>query len=286
MNFKTVLAAGVSCLAVASIFAAGANAAGSSRDRYAGTISLGYSYTDFNIDGIDDTSVDTFSGSGAVVFNLEGNYYAQADFAFASHSLGDDFTGPIDISLDTWKAGGEVFWRDPSVGMFGVELAYQSADLGISGDGFRAGVRGEYYFSDKFTLGAAVGYQELSVDPFLDADGWYVNAKATYYVNDKVSVSLNANYFTLDLGLSSDVDQWSVGAEAEYLISKETPVSVYGGVRYGQYDIDNASFDNDETTVYVGVKFRFGNEGGSLKDQDRNGALTPTTTGYNSPFQM
>lgn len=285
MTYKSWLAAGASSLALAALVAASINPATAARSRYAGTITLGYSYTDFDIDGVPDTSIDTFIGSGAVVFNIEGNYYAQADFAFASHS--PDNTGPVSISLDTWTAGGTFFWRDPSVGMLGVDVGYQSVDVGLSGDGFRVGARGEYYFSDRLTFGAAAGWEQVDFKSIATVDGWYANAQVKYYWNDKTSLSLNGNYFTADVNSTPfSADQWSVGLEGEYLVSRETPVSVYGGVRYGDFNFDPGSTSATQWTAYVGLKFRFGNDGGALVDQDRNGAVSPTTTGFVEPFQM
>lgn len=289
MTFKSWAAAGASCLAIAALAAASANPATAAKNRYAGLITLGYSYTDFDLqNGFDSVSTNTFIGSGAVVFNLEGNWFAQADFSFASHS--PDVSGlPVSLSLDTWNAGGSVFWRDPSVGMLGVDLAYQSADVGISGDGFRAGVRGEWYPNDRWTVSGAVGWEQLDFN-LTTVDGIYANAAVKYYFNDKISVSLNANYFEINpdnVPFSVDTQQWSVGAEGEYLISRDTPVSVYGGVRYGEFSIDNNPGDDpNQWTAYVGLKFRFGDDGDTLSGQDRNGALTPTTTGFGQPFQL
>ncbi len=289
MNYKSWLAAGVSSLALAALVAASANPATAAKSRYAGTITLGYSFTDFDLQAGPNSTVDvnTFIGSGAVVYNVEGNYYAQADFAFASHSPDSSKTGGISLALDTWTAGGTFFWRDSNVGLLGVDLGYQSADAGISGDGFRLGVRGEYYCGDRWTIGAAAGWEQVDFHSIARIDGWYGNAQVKYYWNDKTSFSLNGNYYTADVHSPSiKNNQWSVGLEGEYLISRDTPVSVYGGVRYGDFNVAFSSRDPTDWTVYAGIKFRFGNDGGSLADQDRNGALSPTTTGLVEPFQM
>jgi hypothetical protein len=288
MTFKNWAAAGASCLAIAALAAASANPATAAKNRYAGMITLGYSYTDFDLQNgsSNDVTFNTFVGSGAVVYNLEGNWFAQADFSFASHSA-DANLGPINLSLDTWNAGGTVFWRDPAVGMFGVDLAYQSADIGISGDGYRAGVRGEWYPNDRWTVSGAVGWEQLDFN-LATIDGVYANAAVKYYFNDKISLSLNANYYEANVDLVDfNPSQWSVGAEGEYLVSRDTPVSVYAGVRYGDLnpDINNVD-DPTQWTAYVGLKFRFGNDGDSLVGQDREGAVQPTTTGFGQPFQM
>lgn len=288
MTFKSWAAAGASCLAIAALAAASANPATAAKNRYAGMITLGYSYTDFDLqNGLGNTNTDAFIGSGAVVFNLEGNWFAQADFSFSS--ISPDISGsPVSLSLDTWNAGGTVFWRDSNVGMLGVDLAYQSADVGISGDGYRAGVRGEWYPNDRWTVSGAVGWEQIDFN-LATVDGIYANLGVKYYVNDKISVSLNANYYEANVDVASfSPSQWSVGAEGEYLISRETPVSVYGGVRYGDINPDLGGGVDDPTqwTAYVGLKFRFGNDGDTLAGQDRNGAVAPTTTGFGQPFQM
>jgi len=287
MNFKSMAAAGASCLAVAALVAASANPATAARNRYAGMITLGYSYTDFDLQNGPNSkvNVDTFIGSGAVVYNVEGNYYLQGDFAFASHSPDNSKTLGFNVSLDTWTAGGTFFWRDPSVGMLGVDVGYQSADIGLSGDGFRVGARGEYYFGDRWTVGAAAGWEQVDFHSLTRIDGWYANAQVKYYWNDRTSFSLNGNYYTANVNaISINARQWSVGLEGEYLVSRDTPVSVYGGVRYGDFNIDFVHNDPTQWTAYVGFKFRFGNDGGSLVDQNRNGALDPTTTGLVTPF--
>jgi hypothetical protein len=68
MNFKSWAAAGASCLAIAALAAASANPATAAKNRYAGMITLGYSFTDLDTDtGLGDIDFNTFIGSGAVV---------------------------------------------------------------------------------------------------------------------------------------------------------------------------------------------------------------------------
>ena len=100
-------AAGASCLAIAALAAASANQATAAHSRYAGTITLGYSFTDFDPqNGADSIDVNTFIGSGAVVYNIEGDWFAQANFAFASHS--PDISGsPIDCGNLSLPSSGE-----------------------------------------------------------------------------------------------------------------------------------------------------------------------------------
>lgn len=289
MNFKSWAAAGASCLAIAALAAASANPATAAKNNYAGMITLGYSFTNFDTDtGFGDIDFNTFIGSGAVVYNLEGDWFAQANFSFASHS--PDIDGaPVNLTLDTWNAGGTVFWRDPDAGMFGVDLAYQSVDVGLSGDGIRAGLRAEWYPSDRWTVSGAVGWEQVDFN-FIEIDGIYANLGVKFYLSDRTSLSLNGNYFDAEASFASfEPSQWSVGAEAEHLVSRETPLSVYGGVRYGEFDLDFGGGGGPEPsqwTAYVGLKFRFGNDGAPLVGQDREGAVTPTTTGFGQPFQM
>ena len=286
MTFKSWAGAGASCLAIAALAAAGANPATAAKNNYAGMISLGYAFTNVDPDiGGFDVDVNTVTGSGAVMFQLEGDWFAQANFSFASHSPDVDPL-PVNLTLDTWNAGGTIFWRDPSAGMFGVDLAYQSVDVGLSGDGIRAGVRGEWYPSDRWTVSGAIGWEQVDFN-LVDVDGIYANLGVKYYFSDKFSFGVNANYFEADVDLVNvDTSQWSVGAEGEYLFSRDTPVSVYAGARYGQFDIDNTSLEPEQWTAYVGLRFRFGNDGAPLVGQDREGAVQPTTTGFGSPFQM
>src|SRR6185436_1351292 len=211
MTFKSWAAAGASCLAIAALAAASVNPATAAKNRYAGMITLGYSFTSLDTDtGGDDVDVSTFIGSGTVMYNLEGDWFAQANFAFASHSPDTD-PFPINFSLDTWNAGGTVFWRDPSSGMLGLDLAYQSVDVGVSGDGIRAGLRGEWYPNDRWTVSGAVGWETIDFN-LIDFDGWYANAAIKYYFGDRFSLAINANYFNLQNDfIPVAPDQWSVG---------------------------------------------------------------------------
>ena len=71
MTFKSWAAAGASCLAIAALAAASVNPATAAKNRYAGMITLGYSFTSLDTDtGGDDVDISTFIGSGAVVYNL------------------------------------------------------------------------------------------------------------------------------------------------------------------------------------------------------------------------
>jgi hypothetical protein len=110
----------------------------------AGTIGGGYQYTDFGGDlgGGADIWANTFFGDGAIVMPLgDSKFNAQIDGAYNSHRLTD---GSDHITFGIWHAGGALFYRDPSWGLFGLDGALGGIDAdGESIDTYRVGVRGE-----------------------------------------------------------------------------------------------------------------------------------------------
>lgn len=149
---KSVLTAGVSLLALAAVSAAEA--------KTVGHVAGGVNYVDWDDNLFGGKNVDwwQFNFQGAAAFDLTPTWNVQFDTSFNSDRLsGDAFSGKS-IALDTWRAGTELFWRDSTQGMFGLEVAYQTLDQAQSLDGVFVGLRGEYYSSDAFTFGGGVNY--------------------------------------------------------------------------------------------------------------------------------
>jgi hypothetical protein len=264
----SILAGTAAAALLANVSAAQAD--GADAHRMAGTLSMGYAYTDYDFSGA-GLDTDTFSGSGAFLMGMGGNWNFQPGFSFQSQRFD---AGGTDAAVDAWSAGVNLFWRDAQSGLFGIEAAFQSADIGIVADGYRFGARGELFASDKFTIGAAAGYQELDIPIFGTVDGFYANGFATWYASDRFGLSLKLEYADADASGLSPKD-FGVGGEAEYLCGDA--MSLAGGVQYG--DLDVAGVDGEAWQIYAGLKVRFGSDG-TLVNQHRSNTVEPSMTGF------
>jgi len=263
MMMKSILAAGVSLLALSAVTTAQA--------KTVGHVSGGVTYVDNDIFSGKGINQYSFDFEGAAGFDLTPTWNVQFDTHFKSDRLsGGGIFGGKTLAIDTWRAGTQIFWRDSSQGMFGVELAYNTLDTGFGGgalDGFLAGLKGEYYGSDQYTIGGGVTYNTFEGKGSLDTFGG--NLFVTYYVNEKTGISLTGDYDDTDVGgSSSNLTQWTVAGDVEYLF--ENNLSLSGVVSYGNTDISSNDFD----TITVGAKLKvyFGTEG-SLANQHRTGTL-------------
>jgi len=270
---KSILAAGVSLLALTAVSAAEA--------KTVGHVAGGVNYVDWDEDvfGGKDINWWQMNFQGAAAFDLTPTWNAQFDFSFNSDRLsGDAFSGKS-IALDTWRAGTELFWRDSTQGMVGLEVAYQTLDQAQSLDGYLVALRGEYYSSDAFTFGGGVSYNSFD-DSGVSLDTWGGNVFGTYYANEKTGISLRANYNSTDLpGSSPEVDTWGVSADVEYLFDNN--LSLSGSLGYSSIDV--VSDDLSRLTVGAKLKIYFGTEG-SLANQHRTGSLEPSQSGFSLPF--
>jgi hypothetical protein len=240
----------------------------------AGTIGGGYQYTDFGGDlgGGADISADSFFGDGAVVMPLSDSMFnVQIDGAYNNHRLTD---GTDDFTLEVWHAGGALFYRDTSWGLFGLDGAIGGISVdGESIDTYRAGVRGEAYLGDTATLSARAGYTNLSVSGN-HIDGPYGELGASFYLMPNLALRPEFEYVHLSVGGDS-ADLYSVGAEAELGLDELTgvPVALFGGGRYWDLSADGANIN--ETQGFVGIRIYFGS-GNTLIDHHRGGSLDNT----------
>lgn len=272
---KTLLAAGVSLLALSAVTTAQAKTVG----HIAGGVN--YVGNDDDFFGGKDVNQYQFNFQGAAGFDLTPTWNVQFDAAFNSDRYsGDIFSGKT-VAVDTWRAGTQAYWRDEATGMFGLEVAYQSLDYSIIAiDGFLVGLRGEYYVNDNFTLGGGVNYNTYEASSFTSLDTFTANLFGTYYVNDKTGISLRGNYSSTDVtGAPDNLDGYGVSADVEYLFQNN--LSLSGLVSYGNTDFITTDFDR--FTVGAKLKIYFGTEG-SLAHQQRTSTLEPTTSGFNLPI--
>jgi len=142
-------------------------------------------------------------------------------------------------------------------------------DHSVGAGHFLAGLLGEYYGSDQYTIGGAISYNSVGAGS-ADLDTTTGSLFATYYSGTHTAISLRGEYGTFDTGSSSDVDTWAVSADVEYLL--ENNLSLTGGVCYESTDFGPA--DLDQYSVMAKLKVCFGTEG-SLANQHRTSTLEP-----------
>ncbi len=286
--------------AVSSAQAADVNAGGCS---ISGAAGVGYMF-DWQKDAFEafgesidgDVDWDTpFGEAGGLV--TCGGFNVQADFAYYDHSTEIDapamgpFGGGGDKDAANSHVGGALFWRDPSFAALGVSASWINQDLvGKDADALRVGVFGEF-FLENVTLGASVYYfNGEKIDMMsgnLQHDGFELAAYARYYATPDLSLMVRGDGLISKVDFSgvpndADIDGWAISGEAEYL-AWDKGLSVFGGLRYAERTLDMdsmgpfASLDVDDTQVYAGLKFYFGQDG-SLMDRQRTGLIDNTST--------
>ncbi len=188
-------------------------------------------------------------GAGAVTFPLGGSFGAQVESMLAVWN-GKSVVG----------VGGHLFWRDPSVGLFGV---YGSGSYfgTVSGIGVaRAAVEGELYLG-RFTLEGMVGVEGgkrrydagyFNVNafgaPYFASSAW--GLKTRFY--DKVAV---AYYVTDNFKLS--VGQLYTGGKAMATLGAEYGFALAPGMA-GSVFVDGHIGGRNTAGVRGGVKVYFG----------------------------
>lgn len=263
-----------------------------------GAVGIGYMFnwqnTEFDdgedsVDGDVDWSTPFGEGGGLVTC---GGFNVQADFAYYNHQGDAGSIGKLDIDdvdADNGHFGGALFWRDPSFAALGVSASWVNQDvLSKDSDTFRGGLFGEFY-TESFTFGASAHYfngEVLNIGPLdIDQDGFELAAWGRFYATPDLSLMIrgDALFSNIDLpsGIDTDVDLngWAISGEAEYLVWDQG-LSVFGGLRYAErsLDIDDVDFDVDieDTQVYAGLKFYFGQDG-TLQDRQRTGTIDNTS---------
>lgn len=260
---KSLLASGVCLLALTTVAQA----------KTVGHVSGSGTYVFVDDDVFGGKNVDQFefNFNGAAGFDLTPTWNVQFDVNFNSANfVGDDLFSGKDISIDTWQAGTQLFWRDPTQGMVGIQAAYSDMSFFTIGlDGFLVGLRGEYYGSDKYTIGGAIAYNALEQGSG-ELNTTTGSLFATYYSGAQTAISLRGEYGTFDTGSSTDLDTWGISADVEYLFQNN--LSLTGGLGYGSTDFGGS--DVDQFTVMAKLKVYFGTEG-TIANQHRTSTLEP-----------
>lgn len=162
----------------------------------------------------------------------------------------------------------------------------------LDSDFYRIGVFGEWYAGDMFTLGGAVHYSDGTIiqdagDDDVDRSAWEFTANARFYVTPDFSLMVQGDYYTADIDgdfghTNVDEDGWAITGEGEYLVWDQG-LSVFAGARYAERTLEfsdegeSVEFNIDDTQVYAGIKFYFGNDG-TLIERQRTGLSDNTST--------
>jgi len=264
--------------ALAFVTATPANAA-PPPDVIYGSVNFGYDWINYDPDGASDFHNNTFIAQGAFGVPLGGNWSVEGNFSFETQQF-DDFGLPIDFSIDTWQVGGVAVYNFDGQGRLGIDLAYQSLDTGISIDGYRVGLRGEFYLQPNATLRAVAGYQDYDSSG-IQADGFYGALGGSYYFTRNIGVRGQIDYYTYDVsgsGPSFDYDVWDFGAKLQYKCD-DYPLVFGGHVNYAQID----AFGSDTNAWALGLDitamFGSGASNASLRDAEVNSTFEPERIG-------
>lgn len=211
------------------------------------------------------TSIDTDSGD-ADAWGIKGAYAAP---------LGDTVGIQLDAGWDTIDSDGSddndaisgtvhVFHRNDTALIGGAVGAVDSDDSTTWG----AALEGDYYLANG-TVGGRILY--LTNDD-ADVDFWGAEAHYRHFITDDFTVEVTGGFGNAEADSGGDADVTWVGLEGEYQLAA-APVSLFAGA--GWANVDSDGFDEDVTTLKVGVRYNFG---GSLKDRDRTGASLKSLT--------
>ncbi len=152
-----------------------------------------------------------------------------------------------------YGVAGHLFWRDPSIGLFGVYGSYAEWDYRrtdpavilrngvidtIGADVGRIGIEGQLYL-DRFSLEGIAGFQSGSLD------GTFGKATLAFYATD--NLRFDVSVAGSDYGTTNSVGvEWAPGLDS--------PVSFFA----------DGTFSSDDQRVFGGVKFYLAAEQKSL----------------------
>jgi hypothetical protein len=288
-NFKLVLAASALAIAAVSSGAKAADIVSESGCYLAGDGRLGGMYDAQNIN-VDDSDVGNLDSDWGTLFGEGrglvscGSFNFQGDFAYYDHSTKDDIDGGksvLDMDTANRHFGGAMFWRDQNVGMLGLTGSRITQDMVFKDTNYlRAGLVGEYFLNDQFTLGASAHYFHTNdwANKDIKHKGFELATNLKFYATPDLSFKLEGALLNSRLTNEGDREKhngFSVGLEAEYLFWDQG-ASVFAGGRYSNRSF-TSSIDIEDLQAYVGLKFAFGGNTQSLLTRDRSGPIDNTS---------
>jgi len=184
---------------------------------------------------VSDNQSDSLGGlAGSFTMPLAHTLGLQLDAGYAR--VGDGNFG---------SGGAHLFWRDPTIGLFGIYAGYAQLDLSGTNVGFgRTGLEAQY-FTRSLTLDLAGGVK------FGDIDQGYGRARLQFYPTDNLMLRGGWLYEGANFG--------TLGIEYQFASSKDTGVALFADTNLG---------NNDSYSVVAGVRVMFGQDM-TLKDRHR-----------------
>ncbi len=241
MRIRTLLTAAAAVIAVSGTAWAETDTAG-----YVGGQ---FVYTDVETDFGDDSS-ETGIVEGVASFPIHGNFGGEIEssYAFADGQ-----------AEDVWTIAGHAFNRT-AAGLIGGFVAATTSDDDTA---WTVGAEGDLYLTNA-TVGGQVSYTNIDD---ADADVWAAYAHYRHYALDDwyVQGDVGVGNISVDAPGVDDATFWTVGASTEYRFAG-SQFSVNAGVNYLSAD----DFDYDATSVTVGIRYNFDNDG-SLRRRDTHG---------------
>jgi len=241
-------------------------------------------------DGRCDLDIATIVAGGDIVLPVRGYWNVQLGGAFHA-----DHSHPFRSNTDTltqFQGSAIGFWRDPAMGVFGIEAGVFSPRGGkgrrFDFNSAKIGGVAEYFFSDMITIGGFGGV----LIPFRPHDGksggkevdtgFYAGGHVTYYASDNLAFAGFARFAELNSGFKSEVEfadrSLNVGGKVRYLTSMPG-VELYASGSYHEcereLDDEGRSFSGgrDGAKFMAGVNVRLGGHNDSLVAIDRSNAI-------------
>jgi hypothetical protein len=301
MKFKSVTLLGLSVLALGAVFS-GQSQAAPAGCTIAGIVSAGGMLTGTDVSSSDggekfNGNWDSLFGEGAGLVTCDA-WNFQGDFAYYDHRASAPTGGKDSVSknfsLPEGHFGGDIFWRDPSAGAFGVQASYVTQTTfvpGFTNDYLRLGAFGEFYVNEQATLGLGGHYFFSTHNQFdtgsggKDHNGFELSADAKYYLTPDLKFTLTgelmSSKYTPPSG-SINMNGYALTGQVDYQFNDSGLIGFLGG-RYAHRDLSeggsSSNLNIEDKQVYIGMTFAFGGpKGSSLVARDRHGPVNNTST--------
>ncbi|MBK6703550.1 MAG: hypothetical protein IPL62_18950 [Caulobacteraceae bacterium] len=193
---------------------------------------VGLSYT-----SNDDFEYDTTAIEGAAAFAFGENFGAQIDGNIASVDDGGD-------SETGYRVNGHLFYNAGAARIGGL-FGYSKFDYsGIAPEATHWGVEGQYDFG-RFTLGASAiwGDAEGIISPELDYE--QIDLRGNYYVTDNFVLGARYGFGNVE-NIGGDADTTDYSLDAEYQFSS-TPISLLASFQH--WEVDGTAVESDSFTI-------------------------------------
>lgn len=244
-----------------------------------------------------DAEIASIVGGGDIVLPLRGNWNIQLGGAFLTdHEI---ISGPFSNSRTQFQAGAIGFWRDPALGVFGIEFGAFRSGVGSTRsqngqsrynfNSFKVGGVAEYFISDMVTIGGFGGVL-IPMDPHpfdpvtAEVDtGFYAGGQVTYYARNNLAFAGLARFSELNetntpLQRETSHRSLNVGGKVRYLTSMPG-VELFASGNYHKCERDFGV--RDGARVMAGVNIRLGGHTDSLVGIDRSNAIDTRTWSCN-----